>query len=242
MNEITDSIIYELGIETTKLLNERQGDLENINWQNGEANIDTEYSKLACDVCTIAWNRMKQKNSKYTEIDITCIIPDINITFIYSDKRKSKHKIELKSSKSKKMPGSTIKKLDINQTLIYCLRPNTNSEQYKLKCSQYHSAMGYSDIDLFQDRTPRPFLNFEKMNEIDNILPFEKKDKNCWIEHYAKCGLKRIDNSISCHQSWQDDMIKIIKKNILDEYIRNTTEEQFQRDKISLIIENTNIN
>lgn len=56
MNEITDSIIYELGIETTKLLNERQGDLENINWQNGEANIDTEYSKLACDVCTIAWN------------------------------------------------------------------------------------------------------------------------------------------------------------------------------------------
>lgn len=239
--EITKSIVYKLGIETTKILNNKQNELKKINWTNGEANIDTEYSKLACDCCIIAWNNIKEKYPKYSKINIFCIIPDINITFIYTSGTKLKHKIELKSSKSKKMPGSTINKLDINQTLIYCLRPSANSELYKLKCSQYHSAMGSSDIDLFQDRTPRPFINFNKMNELDNIIPFENKDKNCWIEHYATCGLKRINNSTLCQKSWQDDMIKIMKEKIINEYIKNTSEEQFQIDKISLQIENTKI-
>ena len=43
------------------------------------------------------------------------------------------------------MPGSTIKKLDINQALIYCLRPSPPSEEYIVRCSQYHNAMGESD-------------------------------------------------------------------------------------------------
>ena len=239
---ITQTIVYELGIETTKILNERQDKLKSIKWTNGEANLDTEYSKLACDCCIMAWDTtMKIKYTEYSEIDIICIIPDINITFTYSDGRKTKYKIELKSSKSKKMPASTIKKLDINQTLIYCLRPSTNSESYKLKCSQYHSAMGDSDIDLFQDRTPRPFINFEKMNEMNNTLPFESIGNDCWINHYAKCALNRINESISCQKSWQDDMIKIIKKQIIEDYVRNTLEEQFQKDKIYLQVENANI-
>ena len=57
-------------------------------------------------------------------------------------------------------------KLDINQTLIYCLRPTNKSEPYKLKCSQYHSAMvDNTNIDLFQDRTPRPIINFDNMKD-----------------------------------------------------------------------------
>ena len=154
--------------------------------------------------------------------------------FTYPDKSTSKDKIELKSSKSKKMPGSTIKKMDINQTLIYCLRPSIASEPYIVRCSQYYNAMGESDTDLFQDRTPRPFINFEKMNEKNNIAPFVIKDKHDWIDHYAKCALKRIEEPTMCQKSWQDDMIKIIKKQILDDYVRNTTEEQFQKYKNSL--------
>tara|TARA_Y100000385_G_scaffold183416_1_gene189423 strand:+ start:2303 stop:3049 length:747 start_codon:yes stop_codon:yes gene_type:complete len=239
--QITKSIIYKLCIETTKKLNERQDKLESIKWNDGEANIDTEYSKLACDCCIMSWDEIKVKYPEYSDIEITCEIPDVNITFKYPGGIKSKNKIELKSSKSKKMPGSTIKKLDINQMLIYCVRPSITSEPYIVRCSQYYNAMGESDTDLFQDRTPRPFINFEKMSKIDNIVPFVTKDKNDWIEHYAKCALKRIEETTICQKSWQDDMIKIIKKKIIDDYVRYTSELQFQIDKISLQVENTNI-
>ena len=234
--QITKSIIYKLGIEITKKLNKSQDKLERITWNVCESNLDTEYSKLACDCCIIVWNEMKLKYPEYSKIEITCEIPDINITFEYPDGTKSRHKIELKSSKSKKMPGSTIKNLDINQTLIYCLRPSIASEPFKLKCSQYYNAMGESNTDLFQDRTPRPIINFDKMNE---EIPFVTKDKNDWIEHYAKCALKRIEETTICQKSWQDTMIKILKKEIVNDYIKNTTEQQFQIDKNSLKMNST---
>jgi hypothetical protein len=228
----SNQIIYELGIETTKIMSEKQHELHHINWTNGESNLDTEYSKLACICCEEAWSKMQIKYIEIREVEIKCTIPDINITFTYSDKHTTQHKIELKSSKSKKMPGSTIKKLDINQPLIYCLRPSNTFEPYELKCAQYHSAMGESDTELFQDRTPRPTINFEKMND---TLPFHIKYKDYWIEHYAKCALKRIEETTLCQTSWQDDMIKIIKKQIMEEYIQNTTEEQFKIDKDKLM-------
>jgi hypothetical protein len=237
---ITPQIIYELGIETTKIIINKQQQLQNITWTDGESNLDTEYSNLACISCEEAWNKIKINYLDFAEIDIKCITSDINITFTYPDKKTTKHKIELKSSKSKKMLGSTIKKLDINQTLIYCLRPSYKSKTYKLQCSQYHYAMYESDIDLFQDRTPRPLINFEKMNEIDNTLPFTIIDRDSWIDHYAKCGLNRIKENTICQKSWQDDMIKIMKKNIIKEYIMNTLEEQFRIDKISLQNESIN--
>lgn len=239
--QITESIVYKLGIETMKKINERQDKLKSITWNDGESNLDTEYSKLSCECCILAWDEMKIKYPEYNEIEITCEIPDINITFTYPSGIKTKQKIELKSSKSKKMPGSTIKKLDINQTLIYCLRPSIVSDPYIARCSQYYNAMGESDTDLFQDRTPRPIINFEKMSDADNIVPFTAKDKDDWIEHYAKCALKRIEETTMCQKSWQDDMIKILKKEIINDYVRNTSEQQFQIDKISLQVENTNI-
>jgi len=241
-SNIPKSIIYELGIETAKILNEKQEELRNITWKNGEANLDTEYSKLACVCCEVAWYIIKKIYPKYDEVYITCNISDINITFTYSDGRTSEDKIELKSSKDKTMPGSTISSLDINQPLIYCLRPSNASEPYNIKCSQYYSAIYGSDIDLFQDRTPRPRINFEKMNKIDNTLPFNFKEKDAWIEHYAKCGLKRIDKSTKCQKSWQDNMIKMMKQIIIEEYINNTTKDQFIIDKTSLQNLKININ
>ncbi len=243
--QITDYTVYKLCIKTTKKINKRQDKLKSIKWKNGESNLDTEYSKLACECCELAWDEMKIKYPKYSEIEIICKIPDINITFIYPNGKETKHKIELKSSKRKKIHGSTIKDLDINQMLIYCLRPSIASDPYIVRCSQYHNAMSKSDIDLFQDRTPRPLINFEKMNDVDNIVPLITKDKYNWKEHYAKCSLKRIEEHTMCQKSWQDDMIKIVKqesiKAFFDDYLRNTSEEQFQIDKLSLQVENTNI-
>ena len=107
--QITKSIVYELCIETTKKINERQDKLKSITWNDGESNLDTEYSKLSCECCILAWDEMKIKYPEYSEIEITCEILDINITFTYPSGIKTKQKIELKSSKSEKMPGSTIK-------------------------------------------------------------------------------------------------------------------------------------
>jgi hypothetical protein len=65
-----------------------------------------------------------------------------------------------------------------------------------------------------------------------------KKPHYFWIEHYAKCALNRIDTALS-RRSWQDDMVKIMKKKIIEDYIRNTSQDQFRIDKISLQLENT---
>jgi hypothetical protein len=233
MPTVSKSTVYELGVETAKILNEKQNELRQITWTDGESNLDTEYSRLACDCCEVAWNIMKTRESLYDNVDITCEKPDINITFRYSDGGTSKDKIELKISKSKKLSGSTIRNLDINQTLIYCLRPSSDSdsEPYKIKCSQYYSAMGESDVDLFQDRTPRPFISFDKMNEIRS---FHIREKDDWIEHYAKCAVKRIEEPTICQKSWQDDLIIRVKRLLVEEYVRNTSEQQFNKDKTSL--------
>ena len=232
LTDITDNIVYSLAIETAKLLIQKQDELNKINWTNGEANLDIEYSLLTCQCCCDVWNNIITKtNCEYDGITIECNTPDVSITFIYPNSKIIKKKIELKSSKSTKMPGSTIKNLDINQPMIYCLRPNNITEKYNIKCSQYHNAMGETNIDLFQDRTPRPFINFEKMKDIDEETPFENKKKDIWIEHYAKCALHRIHPSTYCQTSWQDDMLIIIKKNILNDFIRNTTLQEFKELK-----------
>ena len=80
--QITDYTVYKLGIETTKKINERQDELKNIKWKDGESNLDTEYSKLSCECYKLAWDEMKIKYPEYSEIEIICKIPDINITFI----------------------------------------------------------------------------------------------------------------------------------------------------------------
>ena len=241
--EINGSIVYELGIETTKLLNKEQDELSKIQWTNGEANIDVGFSELSCKLCKYAWdNKIKVKYPQFTRINITCNIPDIIITFTYPDGTTRFFKIELKSTKGDILPGGTILKLDINQTLIICKRPSKKSKIYKLKCSQYHAAMGKSNMDLFQDRSPRPSISFKKLNEIDNPDPYIIKENDnikIWSEHYANCAINRVNSN---GKSWQDVMVKKIIDNTISEYIKNTSDEQFKIDKISLLLDNSNIN
>lgn len=217
-------ITYDLAIETTKLLNQKQYELSNITWSDGEANIDSGFSELACKCCLEIWEYVKRKHNLYESVRLECNGPDINLIFYDKYNKKLESKIELKSSKekNKRIPGSTIGNLDINQPLIYCLRPKNINEKYEIRCSQYHIAMGKSNLELFQDRTPRPYINFQKM-EYPN--EYKQVEKNDWIKHYSKCALNRFNQNKK--SSWQDYLVK----NIIIDFIKNTTIKEFIKMK-----------
>ena len=150
-------LLLEISAKTTSKLSEKQEQLQQCKWTDGESNTDTDFSELACKCAEDAWVSIKP-HYQLNMITMTASIPDINCVFSKNGKtiKVLKNKIELKSSKSNVMPGSTIGKLDINQPLIYCYRPKNADTPYEIRYGQYHTAMGESDIDLFQDRTPRP--------------------------------------------------------------------------------------
>jgi len=190
--------LLELAFETTALLNTKKEELRQCKWTDSESNTDTDFSTLACQCAEEAWKQMQQRYN--IQIRLTTMIPDINCIFEDKDIQVTR-KIELKSSKTNVMPGSTIGKLDINQPLIFC-----NRKTYEVRCGQYHTAMGNSDIDLFQDRTPRPSLNFTKLST--QPLEYTVKTKDAWISHYGKCAVNRLNCSVT--PSWQDTLTKSI--------------------------------
>jgi len=136
----SNEILLELAVETTHILIEKQEQLQQCKWTDGESNTDTDFSKLACKCAEEAWLCVKQRHP-VEHITMTASIPDINCTFSKNGKTIKVNKIELKSSKGLVMPGSTIGKLDINQPMIYCLRPKNADSPYELKCGQYHTAI-----------------------------------------------------------------------------------------------------
>jgi hypothetical protein len=211
LNDLNYKLLLEIAAETTSKLSEKQEHLQQCKWTDGESNTDTDFSELACKCAEDAWIGIKQHYPILNMITMTASIPDINCVFSKNGKtiKVQKNKIELKSSKSHVMPGSTIGKLDINQPLIYCYRPKNADALYEIRYGQYHTAMGESDIDLFQDRTPRPQLNFTKLfpsSQIDVIYSNKKKD--VWISHYGKCAVNRLNRYVS--YSWQDSLTKSI--------------------------------
>ena len=106
--EVDDDLLFQLTIETTRLLQNCQKELKKVKWTNGESNTDTDYSRLACQCCLKAWKKIQQEDSSYQAIFLACQIPDINLTFDTGNKKITK-KIELKSSKSYSIPGSTVR-------------------------------------------------------------------------------------------------------------------------------------
>jgi len=213
-------LLLELAGLTTSILNEKQKDLQQCKWTDGESNLDTDFSKLACECAQEAWICVKQHYPILGTITMVAKIPDINCTFSKNEKtiEVPKKKLELKSSKSDSTFGSTLLGLDINQPLIYCRRPKIVDGHYEIRCGQYYTAMRKTDHDLFQDRSPRPKLTFDKLSpssHMEGIIYSEQK-KDGWIEHYAKCAVNRsLPNKVSC--AWQDDLTK----SILYEAIQN---------------------
>ena len=205
-------LLLEIAAGATNKLNERQEQLRHIKWQDGESNTDTEFSELAGKCAEEAWLDIKPQYPPLSTITMTASIPDINCTFSINDTiiKVPKNKIELKSSKSHIMPGSTIGKLDINQPLIYCKRPTNADGPYDIRCGQYHTAMGESDLDLFQDRTPRPQINFTKLFPSIQMaqITYHEKKKDDWTSHYGKCAVNRLQKKVK--PSWQDTLTKSI--------------------------------
>jgi hypothetical protein len=205
-------LLLEIAVGATNKLNEKQEQLRHIKWQDGESNTDTDFSKLAGKCAEEAWLDMKPQYPLLSTITMVSKIPDINCTFSINDTiiKVPKNKIELKSSKSHVMSGSTIRKLDINQPLIYCKRPTNADGAYDIRCGQYHTAMGESDRELFQDRAPRPKINFRKLFssiQMDQIS-YHEKEKGDWISHYGKCAINRLKNNVT--NVWQDTLTKSI--------------------------------
>ena len=232
---INNEILLEVAVETTRLLNMTQHLLQNCRWSDGESNTDTDFSRLACKCAEEAWTTIRQLHPQLNEITMRASIPDINCMF-YQDTgtgtsekliKPQKSKIELKSSKGAVMPGSTIGKLDINQPLIYCRRPESVDKPYEVRCGQYHTAMGESMCDMFQDRTPRPPISFAKLS-VQPDLPYQTKEKDAWIPHYAKCAVNRVDQKMK--SSWQDKLVQ----HILLEALQGVTPENLEEFKESL--------
>ena len=208
LNQHICQLLLTIASITTTKLNEKQEELGQCKWTDGESNTDTDFSELACKCAEEAWSIIQEKYPILESIRMVALIPDINCIFFKQEIpiKVSKNKIELKSCKHIIMPGSTISKLDINQPLIYCHRPKKD-EKYEVRYGQYHTAMGETNFDLFQDRTPRPHINFTKLESPAEINYIEKQNDD-WITHYSKCALHRITHPVS--YSWQDTLTKRI--------------------------------
>lgn len=208
--DLNNKLLLEIASEIANKLTEKQEQLKLCKWTDGESNTDTDFSELACKCAEEAWLYVKDKYPLFNMITMTASIPDIICTFSKNGKiiNVPKNKIELKSSKCYIIPGSTIGKLDINQPLIYCYRPINPDNPYEIRYGQYHTAMGESDIDLFQDRTPRPKLNFTKLCPSQTEISYSEKNKDAWILHYGKCAVNRLNHGVS--YSWQDSLTKSI--------------------------------
>ena len=215
---------------TTGLLESKQDELRACKWTDGESNTDTDYSTLACKCAKEAWEQIRIDNPDMADVVLDTAIPDIRCTF-WRNKQQTRTKIELKSSQSHTMKGSTFGKLDINQPVIYCLRPSNSTDIFKVRYALYHVAMGESDTDLFQDRTPRPMVNFNKMSDSTINIDYIAKDKIAWCERYAECAMNRIDTKRSVSHSWQDDLVRRMKKLVIDKFISETSNDEFAKLK-----------
>lgn len=227
---INDEFMIKLTQITAQILENEQNKLREIKWTNGESNLDTEYSLLASDCCKKAFIKLKKNNKNLKRIKLDVNIPDLICVFSNNKNEQIIKKIELKSSKTKIMLGSTIGKLNINQPFIFCLRPRNNTNKYKIRYSQYGLAMGESNIDRFQDRTPRPIINFDKMIQTNETLNYIHIDQKDWVNHYAECAVLRTKNR-RCKTSWQDDLVNKIIEITKNDFIKNTTIDEFRELK-----------
>ncbi len=234
---IPDYILYELTIETSKIIASRNDELSQIRWTDGEANLDSAYSVLACTCCEMAWSKIQQKYQEYVNVSITACSPDINIQLWRDGKPFQKGRIELKSGKGKIIPGGCIGSLNMNQPIIFCKRnENVNPVTFEVRYGIYGECIGDTEYDLFQDRTPRPHVNFQKLSPVTEEHEFKKfKSKDSWAEHYAKCASNRVENPSKVRVSWQDTLTKEIQNIAIERFLRNTSIEEIQRQQQELL-------
>jgi hypothetical protein len=216
---------------TAQILNTKQKELQKIQWNDCESNLDSGFSKLGCSCCEKAFDDIKKEYPEYNNLTLICKIPDINISFYKNLKIVASGKIELKSGKGIGcIPGSTIGTLNINAPIIFCLKKEKNNI-FEFRYDQYYNCIGESETDMFQDRTPRPKVNFKKMTTIDTSIKYIHKEKYDWIDHYAECALFRIKEN-KLRKSWQDTLTEKIKNIAIKKFIQETSIEEFTKLKL----------
>jgi len=209
--EIEEKVLPNLTQETCKLLNAKKTELSKLSWQSGESNTDTDFSNLSKECCEIAFKNINKINKLKLQIDIT----DLKLKFIYKKKIINK-KIELKSTRSinSKIPGSMIRSLDPNIWTIMCCRADNNKDKIEVRYGRYFIGMDVSEYEKFQERSPRPFLNFIKFQKhTEKPKTATTSISNSWWKDYAKSAIKRVLNPKK--KSWQDDLVKEIIKIVL---------------------------
>ena len=213
---------------TAEILLSKPEELRKIQWNVGEANTDKEFSILACRCCEQAWVSVKEVYPEYSGLTIVCKSPDVTATFRKDDKNLAKGKIELKSGKDKIIPGSAIRSLDVNQPVIYCLR-NESGTIFHIRYGQYHQFIRITETAACQDRSPRPHVNFDMLTDVNTPLSYVRKEKIDWIPHYAKAALNRAKSAE--FTSWQDDMIRVAIQEVIKNFVKQTSVEEFARLK-----------
>lgn len=207
---IEKKLLPNLVKQTCQKLNKNKKELKNLNWHSGESNTDLDFSNLSRSYCEQSFNEFKE--SKQIELEIS--IPDLNLTFKDSKNKNYKTKIELKSTKSVngKIPGSTVMNLDPNVWTIMCYRSDNNKTE--VRYGRYYLGMDISEDEKFQDRSPRPSLNFFKFQKYTEDPNMKKvtKDESFW-KKYATSAIRRVLKPTN--HSWQDDLIKEIIKEVL---------------------------
>jgi hypothetical protein len=223
-NKLWEIICMHLTQRTAQILNTKQTELLSIKWKDGESNTDTEFSKLSCLCCIDAWNDIKKEYPDYMNLSLECIHPDINIVFLQDTKHVASGKIELKSTKGKgTIRGSTIRSVDVNQPVIFCKR-NESKKTFEFRYCQYNDFIVKTNTDTYQDRSPRPLVNFNMMNDINTASKYVHKEKEDYIAHFAQCANSRIKNKC---KSWQDILTKQIQDITIKEFIKETSKEDF---------------
>lgn len=189
--------------------NKRQTELSKVQWTLGESNPDSEYSQLCCVSCETVFEKMKLDDARLHNISIKCHGPDLHITYYENGIEVHSGKIELKTSKALTLVGSTSRSLDVNMPVIYTLRPNRRRPYFEVKASQYHQIIKpTTQFDLFQDRSPRPKICFQQMDESASYIE-KKMDDIIPKKHYAQCAVNRVKQG-SGRTSWQDTLVKNI--------------------------------
>ncbi|APB33359.1 hypothetical protein GlitD10_1039 [Gloeomargarita lithophora Alchichica-D10] len=125
--------------------------------------------------------------------------------------------IELKSCKANPIrptviPGSTIATLDLNMWVIFCRR-SSNNQNFEFRYGRYFRGIFDSPTVLFQDRTPRPRINWDGYQSVNEAPKLEKMDASSgWVKRYAQAAVNRISREHPVNYSWQDDLVKEIIK------------------------------
>lgn len=214
MESKIEQLIANLVWRTAKLLQSAQNELSEVNWQDGESNTDSGYSMVARRKFAEAFDELVKDQTNIKLVSNKA--PDITYRMLINGEELV-GKIELKSCKSDSkdvgvIPGSTIRDLDWNVWVIFCRRSSDN-KNFEFRYGRYFLGIDIKPTELFQDRSPRPRISWNKYQLLDEEPKLGKLNQDDdWIKKYAQAAVNRISGEYNVDSSWQDTLVREIIK------------------------------